>query len=239
MDMDEPEDAPMVRQARPEFIARIVSGDTSAYGWQYLFQGGRLDPVTVWYDFRNRDYIPAEGRWAQRDPMGLGAGDLNIYRYVENSPTNLTDPTGFGNKTVNTGIKGVEFFIEWFPEKNTGELKILTKKVETAIVKWVLDKKTGQFTCNIVATHAGKVLPGVAQSTLKKIMPKLIEEMDKNVARIGQTWVLTNLAKRDLTGGRVGLGRASTPAKPGGFGLGMLFGAISAFFSMENTCQAA
>ena len=28
MDMDEPEDATMVRQARPEFIARVVSGDT-------------------------------------------------------------------------------------------------------------------------------------------------------------------------------------------------------------------
>src|SRR5262249_23747461 len=30
MDLDEPEDASMVRQARPEFIARVVSGDTSA-----------------------------------------------------------------------------------------------------------------------------------------------------------------------------------------------------------------
>src|SRR5512135_2328780 len=29
MDMDEPEDATMVRQARPEFIAGVVSGDTS------------------------------------------------------------------------------------------------------------------------------------------------------------------------------------------------------------------
>ena len=35
-----------------------VSGNQSAYGWRYLHQGGRLDPVTGWYDFRNRDYIP-------------------------------------------------------------------------------------------------------------------------------------------------------------------------------------
>jgi len=32
MDMDEPEDAAMVRQARPEFIASFVSGDTSEEG---------------------------------------------------------------------------------------------------------------------------------------------------------------------------------------------------------------
>jgi hypothetical protein len=28
MDLDEPEDATMVRETRPEFIARVVSGDT-------------------------------------------------------------------------------------------------------------------------------------------------------------------------------------------------------------------
>jgi hypothetical protein len=30
MDLDQPEDATMVREARPEFIARVVSGDTSS-----------------------------------------------------------------------------------------------------------------------------------------------------------------------------------------------------------------
>ena len=66
----------------------------SAYGWQYLHQGGRLDAVTGWYGFRNRDYIPDEGRWAERDPLGLAAGDLNEYRDVGNDPTGDVDPTG-------------------------------------------------------------------------------------------------------------------------------------------------
>src|SRR5262249_44823525 len=39
------------------------SGNASAYGWQYLFQGGRLDTVTGMYRFGGRDYIPADGRW--------------------------------------------------------------------------------------------------------------------------------------------------------------------------------
>jgi RHS repeat-associated protein len=70
------------------------SGNQSSFGWQYLFQGGRLDGVTGWYAFRNRDLIPSEGRWSQRDPLGLGAGDPNIYRFVGNDPTGLNDPSG-------------------------------------------------------------------------------------------------------------------------------------------------
>ena len=73
------------------------TGNTSSFGWQYLHQGGRLDAATGWYDFRNRDLIPSEGRWAERDPLGLAAGDPNIYRYVGNSPINATDPSGIGD----------------------------------------------------------------------------------------------------------------------------------------------
>jgi RHS repeat-associated protein len=71
-----------------------TSGNTSSFGSRYLFQGSRLDTVTGWYDFRNRDLIPSEGRWAERDPLGLAAGDPNIYRFVGNSPTNAIDPSG-------------------------------------------------------------------------------------------------------------------------------------------------
>jgi len=72
------------------------TGNTSNFGWQYLHQGGRLDSVTGWYGFRNRDLIPSEGRWAERDPLGFGGGDLNIYRYVGNSPLTYADPLGLG-----------------------------------------------------------------------------------------------------------------------------------------------
>ena len=66
----------------------------SAFGWQYLHQGGRLDPVTGWYNFRNRDLIATEGRWAERDPLGFAAGSLDLYGYVGSNPTNRLDPEG-------------------------------------------------------------------------------------------------------------------------------------------------
>jgi RHS repeat-associated protein len=70
---------------------------SSPSGWQMLHQALRLDATTGWYDNGARDLIPAEGRFAERDPLGLGGDDLNLYRYEENEPLDLTDPTGEQN----------------------------------------------------------------------------------------------------------------------------------------------
>jgi RHS repeat-associated protein len=66
----------------------------SAYGWLYLHQGGRHDPATGLYLFRSRDYSPTLGRWMQADPLGLGAGDTNLYRAEGNDPASAVDPSG-------------------------------------------------------------------------------------------------------------------------------------------------
>ncbi len=71
-----------------------VPANTSAYGWRYLFQGGRVDEVTGWYEFGERDFIPGEGRWAQRDPLGETAGDGNLYRTEGGNPVGSLDPSG-------------------------------------------------------------------------------------------------------------------------------------------------
>lgn len=39
-------------------------------------------------------YNPKEGRWTQPDPIEFEGEDYNLYRYVGNNPTNLTDPSG-------------------------------------------------------------------------------------------------------------------------------------------------
>jgi hypothetical protein len=39
-------------------------------------------------------YDPTVGRFLEDDPIGFAAGDPNLYRYVGNSPTNKTDPSG-------------------------------------------------------------------------------------------------------------------------------------------------
>jgi RHS repeat-associated protein len=92
----------------------------SAYGWLYLHQGGRYDGATGVYDFRNREYSPTLGRWMQVDPLGFGAGDSNLYRYVGNSPTNATDPSGLADKPGKPSL----------PPKATEEEK-------QAAIKWI------------------------------------------------------------------------------------------------------
>src|SRR5688572_32634488 len=38
--------------------------------------------------------ISSDGRFISEDPLGFAAGDMNLGRYVGNSPTTRTDPTG-------------------------------------------------------------------------------------------------------------------------------------------------
>ena len=83
-----------------------VPGNTSAYGWQYLFQGGRLDSVTGNVQFAARDYDPTTGVWTQADPLGLGAGDLNDYQFVGGNPVDYVDPTGLLSQEAPQGPFG-------------------------------------------------------------------------------------------------------------------------------------
>jgi RHS repeat-associated protein len=75
----------------------VTQYGTSNFGWVYLHQGGRytrFDDLSGLYYFRNRDLSPTLGTWMQEDPIGYDAEDSNLYRYLADTPTNLTDPEG-------------------------------------------------------------------------------------------------------------------------------------------------
>jgi len=61
---------------------------------RYLFTAREYDAETGLQYNRTRWYDPAVGRWISEDWIGFAAGDVNLSRYVSNSPTNLTDPEG-------------------------------------------------------------------------------------------------------------------------------------------------
>ena len=60
----------------------------------YGFTGREIDRESIFQFNRERYYISALGVWASEDPIGFTAGDMNIRRYVSNSPVNLIDPSG-------------------------------------------------------------------------------------------------------------------------------------------------
>ncbi|MFP4028574.1 MAG: RHS repeat-associated core domain-containing protein [Candidatus Brocadiia bacterium] len=65
----------------------------SVVGNPYMFQGRRLDAETGLYYYRNRYYSAALGRFVTRDPMGYEDA-YNLYLFVGNVPTTVTDPKG-------------------------------------------------------------------------------------------------------------------------------------------------
>jgi RHS repeat-associated protein len=77
--------------------ATTASGSASANSTQFT---GRENDGSGLYFYRARYYDPLTGRFLSEDPAGFAAGDPNLYRYVGNSPTNASDPSGLFVDTV-------------------------------------------------------------------------------------------------------------------------------------------
>ncbi|MEI8376536.1 MAG: RHS repeat-associated core domain-containing protein [Planctomycetota bacterium] len=198
----------------------------------FQFTGRMHDEKTGLQNNLNRWYDASVGKWLSEDPLGFGAGDANLYRYCGNGPTNGVDPSGMA-KMVETGVKGIKFFIEWWPEKGTGEIKILTKAGgELAIAKYIKSKGI----VSIVKRHGGDILPGVARSVLKKISDHFATQMDRVVERVGGEWGATQLTNAGTSGLRKGLARAGGAVAKG---CGEALGVVLIFFELENTAGAA
>ncbi len=70
-----------------------VTSDSNPGFQPFGFAGGLFDRDTGLIKFGARDYDPATGRWAVKDPIGFEGG-LNFYEYSGNDPVNSIDPIG-------------------------------------------------------------------------------------------------------------------------------------------------
>lgn len=68
--------------------------NTSMISNSTLYTGRSFDSEISKFYFRTRSYDLENGRFQQRDPLGLLAGDMNLYTYVMNMPTRMLDPFG-------------------------------------------------------------------------------------------------------------------------------------------------
>jgi RHS repeat-associated protein len=84
-------------------FGNVVSETDPTTRGELGFQGGRYDSVTGNWMFGVREYDPGRRDWITQDPSGFAAGDANLYRYVGNSPTNATDPSGLDSIKVPGG----------------------------------------------------------------------------------------------------------------------------------------
>ncbi|MEG4304147.1 RHS repeat-associated core domain-containing protein [Microcoleus sp. D3_18a_C4] len=75
-------------------FGKVRSQTNPSVGFRFGFTGRELDAETGNYYYNSRYYDPQVGRFISEDTIGFGGGDANLYRYVGNSPTNYTDPSG-------------------------------------------------------------------------------------------------------------------------------------------------
>jgi RHS repeat-associated protein len=61
---------------------------------RYGYTGRERDELTGLYYYRARWYDAQVGRFISEDPIGFRGGDVNLYAYVGNNPTNRIDPSG-------------------------------------------------------------------------------------------------------------------------------------------------
>ena len=77
-------------QAFDPFGVPTATGDKRGSDLSFT---GRQDDGTGLDQYRARYYSPSLGRFVSEDPIGISGGS-NLYAYTQNSPTNLTDPSG-------------------------------------------------------------------------------------------------------------------------------------------------
>ena len=100
---------------------------------RYAYTAREWDSVAGLQYSRARMYDPKIGRWMSEDPIGFAAGDSNLSRYVGNSPTNATDPSGL---EVPGAHHAYPLFLGGSPDQTLLEL---TREQHTAVQrsKWI------------------------------------------------------------------------------------------------------
>lgn len=83
-------DGNLVERSQYEAFGETAGSAFTRYG----YTGRERDDLTELVYYRARWYDPQQGRFLSEDPMRFASGDANLYKYVQNNPVNLTDPSG-------------------------------------------------------------------------------------------------------------------------------------------------
>jgi RHS repeat-associated protein len=75
-------------------FGRLVSETNAAVDMLFEFTGKQSDDATGLQHNLNRWLDPTLGQWLSEDPIGFGAGDENVRRYLGNRISFNTDPSG-------------------------------------------------------------------------------------------------------------------------------------------------
>jgi RHS repeat-associated protein len=153
------------------FGANSLKLNASAFDNRFLFTGREYLQELGLYDYRNRIYSPSLGRFLQTDPIRFDAGDVNIYRYVENNPINESDPEGLAPLTPGSADTN-----NWDEFTNPAELLGYTDeelRKENADQKKMIEAHSDAMKDMMAASVPAKSIPEkIAKWFLKEIWKK-------------------------------------------------------------------
>jgi RHS repeat-associated protein len=104
----------------------------STYLGLYSWTGRLVDSETGLQYNRARWYDASTGRWISEDPSGFDAGDSNLYRYVNNAPTNATDPSGMIDFASLVPIAALEIMLELDKARAANAQRIVDLAINTS-----------------------------------------------------------------------------------------------------------
>jgi len=90
----------VVDHVRVDAFGVIVSRSNANIYQRHFFIGREWDSASQLYYMHARYYDALLGRFISQDPIGLGGGDTNVYRYSANDPVNSSDPSGLQQSTM-------------------------------------------------------------------------------------------------------------------------------------------
>jgi hypothetical protein len=147
------------------------------------------------------------GRFISVDPMGFGAGDTNLYRYVGNNSTNATDPSGMWELTTWQNVQqGWNNFTQGVAQGATSFRNTITSNAQQGLEYWAGVAVAGQNEGGIIGDYKQRV------GTVFGLLSSLATEDNINktnetlalafgIARLGPTGL-----KGAAGGGTVGFG---------------------------------
>src|SRR5262249_22027491 len=89
-------------------FGKITSESGAHWGGGFKYTGQEAEDGTGMQRHHWRWYDLETGQWTTEDVKGFSAGDFNLKRYVGNSPTNRTDPSGLLWNPLDTFAKGAK-----------------------------------------------------------------------------------------------------------------------------------
>jgi RHS repeat-associated protein len=101
------------------FGGLLVSTGTVANPFTFVGQFGVSTDGSGLYDMAARSYDAMMGQFVSNDPSGIAGGDINVRRYVTNSPTDYIDPAGLEEtQSIHGDVNAIFFQVSFVTNKN-------------------------------------------------------------------------------------------------------------------------